>query len=193
MKNSISLIITIAYFSFSFGQTKKVYQDPAFWIDLEVKQEGIPVEITSNKGDVKVLIAPVKLLPRNTNKLVLLNIAIDSIYYQAQERGREIVRVIGKIDLSCCRNKPVNLEFIDKDGIVVQYARTNDFGHFKLQSVNGNILEIKNNKIKFNFKKIKIIDINLSERFAVLERKKILSPKKIKRLRKKEKLRIQNY
>ena len=78
------------------------------------------------------------------NSFENVNIAIDSIYYQAQERGREIVRVIGKIDLSCCRNKPVNLEFLDKDGIVVQYARTNDLGHFKLQSVNGNILEIKN-------------------------------------------------
>ena len=192
MKKLITLIITIGFFSISFSQTKKKYQDPAYWIDLELKKEGIPVKLTSIDGETNYFKAPVKLLPKNTNRLLPLKISIDSIKYEAIDKGKGIVQLVGTIDLSCCRNRPVNMEFFDKKGNFIQFSRTDNSGIFKLKSINGNILEIKNKKIKFNFKKLKTIDVNLDERFATLERNVILSSNKINRLRKKEKLRIQD-
>ncbi len=192
MKTLITLLIAVGFFSISFSQTKKGYQDPAHWIDLELKKEGIPVKLTSINGETNYFKAPVKLLPKNTNRLLPLKISIDSIKYEAIDKNREIVHLVGKVDLSCCRNRPVNMEFFDKDGNFIQFASTDNYGNFKLQSINGNILEIKNKKIKFNFKKLKTIDVNLDERFATLKRNKILSSNKINRLRKKEKLRVQD-
>lgn len=193
MKKIIILALTISYFSVSLGQSKKEYQDPAIWIDLELKEEGIPVKITTISGEVDYFKAPVKLVPKNKNKLVPLIVSIDSIKFEAIDKKREIVMVDGKIDLSCCKNRAVNIELYDKDDNFVQFATTDNNGNFKLKSINGNILEIKNNKIKLNFKKIKTIDVGLDERFVTVVRSKIQSHKKIKRLRKKEKLRIQPY
>lgn len=170
---------------------KKEYQDPAYWIDLKTKEEGIPVKLISISKDIDYLKAPVKLKAKNLGKLVPLEISIDSIKLEAQENGSEIVYVDGKIDLTCCRKRPVNIELIDKDRNFVQFATTDEEGNFKLKSINGNILEIKNKKIKFNFKTIKTIDVVLDERFATIERIKVLSAKKIKRMRKKEKSKTQ--
>jgi hypothetical protein len=193
MKKIIFLALTISYLSVSFGQIKKEYQDPAIWIDLELKEEGIPVKITSISGEVSYFKAPIKLVPKNTNKFVPLQISIDSIKYEAIDRKREIVMIDGKIDLTCCKNKPVNMELYDKEDNFIQFATTDNNGNFKLKSINGNILEIKNNRLKLNFKRLKTIDVGLDERFVTIERFKIPSQKKIKRLRKKEKLRIQDY
>ena len=99
----------------------------------------------------------------------------------------------GKIDLSCCKNRAVNLLLLDKDENSIQFANTNDDGNFRLKSVNGNILEIKNDKLKLNFKRIKTIDVDLNEHFVTLERSVIPRKSKIKRLRKKEKLRVSDY
>ncbi len=192
MKRIVILAIVFSFFSLSFAQTKKEYQDPAYWIDLDQKKEGVIVKLTSIDGKVNILKAPVKLIAKNDGRLVPLNISIDSIKYEAVEKGRPIIYLDGKIDLSCCRNRPLNLELYDKDDNLIQFARTEDDGVFKLKSINGNILEIKNNKIKFNFKKIKTIDVNLDERFASLERNKVLSREKIQRLRKREKTKIKN-
>ena len=192
MKRFVILAIFFSFFSLSFAQTKKEYQDPAYWIDLNQKNEGVIVKLTSIAGKVNILKAPVKLIAKHDERLVPLNISIDSIKYEAVEKGRQIVYLDGKIDLSCCRNRPLNMELYDKDNNLIQFARTENDGIFKLKSINGNILEIKNNKIKFNFKKIKTIDENLDERFASLERNKVLSREKIQRLRKREKAKIKN-
>jgi len=114
MKKLIFLLITVGFFSISFGQIKKEYQDPAIWIGLELKKDGIPVKITTINGETNYYKAPVKLVPKNTNKLLPLKISIDSITYQANDKDRGIVHLVGKVDLSCCRNKAVNLELIDK-------------------------------------------------------------------------------
>jgi hypothetical protein len=196
MKRLIILVFTISCISISFGQVlvKKEYQDPAIWIDLETKKaEGIPVKIKTYSGDIKHFKAPVKVVPKNTNKLVPLQISIDSIKLEAKDKKREIILVDGKIDLSCCKNRSVNMELFDKDDNFIQYATTDNEGNFNLKSINGNILEIKNDKLKLNFKRIKTIDVGLDERIATIERSKIPSKNKIRRLRKKEKLRIQDY
>uniref|UniRef100_UPI0026184B55 XdhC family protein n=1 Tax=uncultured Eudoraea sp. TaxID=1035614 RepID=UPI0026184B55 len=89
-------------------------------LDLELKEEGIPVKITSISGEVKYFKAPIKLVPKNKNKLVPLQISIDSIKFEALDKKREIVMVDGKIDLSCCKNRAVNMELYDKDDNFIQ-------------------------------------------------------------------------
>jgi len=195
MKKLVILALALGFISVSSGQVlvKKEYQDPAVWIDLKPKKEGIPVKITTYSGDVKYLKAPIKTIPKNTNKLVPLTITIDSIKLEAMDKKRNIVILNGKIDLSCCKNREVKMILLDKDDNFIQFASTDNQGNFSLKSINGNILEIKNDKLKLNFKRIKIIDVGLEERFVTIERSTKINKKKIKRLRKKEKLRIQNY
>ena len=192
-RKSLFLLILCLINTGLFAQklVKKEYQDPAYWIDLNSKEEGIPVKLISISKDIDYFKAPVKLKVKNLGKLIPLEISIDSIKLEAQENGSKIVYIDGKIDLTCCRKRPVNIELIDKDKNFVQFTTTDENGNFKLKSINGNILEIKNKKIKFNFKTIKTIDVVLDERFATIERLKVLSAKKIKRLRKKEKSKTQ--
>lgn len=195
MKRNFLVVLVVCLINtglFSQKIVKKEYQDPAYWINLKSKEDGIPVKLISKSKDIEYLKAPVKLKAKNQGKLVRLEISIDSIKLEVQENDSEIVYVHGKINLNCCRKRPVNIELLDKDKNYIQFTSSDDDGNFKLKSINGNILEIKNKKIKFNFKTIKTIDVVLDERFATLERNKVLSAKKIKRLRKKEKNRTQN-
>ena len=194
MNRTTLLILVLAIINtglFAQKLIKKEYQDPAYWIDLEKKEEGIPVKLISISKDTEYFKAPIKLKAKNQGKLVPLEISLDSIKLEVQDNGSSIVYVDGKIDLTCCRKRPVNIELIDKDKNFVQFTKSDEDGNFKLKSINGNILEIKNKKIKFNFKTIKTIDVVLDERFATIERNKMLSAKKIKRLRKKEKSKTQ--
>ena len=195
MKRFLILVLALGSISVTFSQVreKKEYQDPAIWIDLEPKKKGVPVKISTFSGEVKHFSAPLKVLTKKRNELVPLQLSIDSIILVAEDKKREIVMLDGKIDLSCCENRAVTMELLDKDENFIQYAKTDNQGNFKLKSVNGNILEIKNNKLKLNFKRIKTIDAGLNERFTTIERSIIPSRSKIKRLRKKEKLRISDY
>lgn len=186
MKRLVLFAISISFFMCSFAQNKMEYQDPAFWIDLENNKTDIPVKLTSKTGDITFLTAPIRFIPKKDDHLKTLEISIDSIRYEAITNDRQIVYLDGKVNLSCCRNKPINMEFYDDEENLIQFSRTDEDGTFKLKSVNGNMLEIKNNKIKINFKKLKTIDENWDERFATLERKSILSENKIERLQKKE-------
>lgn len=187
MKRIILVAISISFCICSLAQNnKKDYQDPAYWIDFENNNEDIPVKLTSEKGSIAFLSAPLKFIPRKDDRLKAMEIAIDSIKYEAIDENRQIVYLDGKVDLSCCRNQPINMEFYDDEENLIQFSRTDHEGNFKLKSVNGNMLEIRNNKIKINFKKLKTIDENWDERYASLERKSIPSENKIQRLQKKE-------
>ena len=186
MQRLVLLAISICFFTSSFSQNKKDYQDPAFWINFENNDEDIPVKLTSEKGNITYLSAPIKFIPKNDDRLKPLEIAIDSIKYEAIDVNRQIVYLDGKVDLSCCRNRPINMEFYDDRENLIQFSRTDENGNFKLKSINGNMLEIKNNKIKINFKKLKTIDENWDERYASLERKSIPSGNKLKRMQNKE-------
>ncbi len=186
MKRLVLLAISFSLCAFSLAQNKKEYQDPAYWIDLENNNTDIPVKLTSDKGSITFLSAPLKFIPKKDERLKAMEIAIDSIKYEAESEDRQIVFLDGTVDLSCCRNRPINMEFYDDEDNLIQFSRTDEEGNFKLKSVNGNMMEIKNNKIKINFKKLKTIDENWDERYASLERNTILSNKKIERLQKKE-------
>ena len=186
MKRLVLLAISISLCAISLAQNKTEYQDPAFWINLEKNNIDIPVKLTSVKGSITYLSAPIKFIPKKDDRLKAMEIAIDSIRYEAVSEDRQIVYLDGKVDLSCCRNSPINMEFYDDEENLIQFSRTDEDGNFKLKSVNGNMLEIKNNKIKINFKKLKSIDENWDERYASLERKSIPSEVKLERLQKKE-------
>ncbi len=186
MKRLLLLTISFSLCAYSLAQNKKEYQDPAYWIDLENNNTDITVKLTSEKGSITFLSAPIKFIPKKDDRLKAMEIAIDSIKYEAISLDRQIVFLDGKVDLSCCRNKPINMEFYDEEENLIQFSRTDDEGNFKLKSVNGNMLEIKNNKIKINFKKLKTIDENWDERYSSLERKSIPSENKIKRMQNKE-------
>ena len=186
MKRLVLLAISLSLCAYSLAQNKKEYQDPAYWIDLENNNTDIPVKLTSEKGSITFLSAPIKFIPKKDDRLKAMEIAIDSIKYESISADRQIVFLDGKVDLSCCRNRPINMEFYDDEENLIQFSRTDEEGNFKLKSVNGNMLEIKNNKIKINFKKLKSIDENWDERYSSLERNTILSDKKIERLLKRE-------
>lgn len=186
MKRLVLLAISFSLCAYSLAQNKKEYQDPAYWINLENNKDNIPVKITSKSGDITFLSAPIKFIPKKDDRLKAMEITIDSIKYEAESDDRQIVFLDGKVDLSCCRNRPINMEFYDDEENLIQFSRTDNDGNFKLKSVNGNMLEIRNYKIKINFKKLKTIDENWDERYASLERNTILSDNKIERLQKKE-------
>lgn len=187
MKRIILVAISISFFVCSFAQNnKKEYQDPAYWIDLENNEEDIPVKLTTEEGSISFLSAPIKFIPKKDERLKAMVITIDSIKYEAISEDRQIVYLDGKVDLSCCRNRPINMEFYDDEENLIQFSRTDEEGNFKLKSVNGNMLEIKNFKLKVNFKKLKTIDENWDERYAALERKSIPSENKLEKLQKKE-------
>ena len=160
MKRLVLLAISISLCAISLAQNKKEYQDPAYWISLENNDIDIPVKLTSEKGNITFLSAPIKFIPKKDDRLKAMSIAIDSIKYEAESEDRQIVFLDGKVDLSCCRNRPINMEFYDDEDNLIQFSRTDEEGNFKLKSVNGNMLEIKNNKIKINFKWLKSIDEN---------------------------------
>lgn len=186
MKRLVLLAISISLCAISLAQNKKEYQDPAYWISLENNDIDIPVKLTSEKGNITFLSAPIKFIPKKDDRLKAMSIAIDSIKYEAESEDRQIVFLDGKVDLSCCRNRPINMEFYDDEDNLIQFSRTDEEGNFKLKSVNGNMLEIKNNKIKINFKRLKSIDENWDERYASLERKSMPSEDKLERLQKRE-------
>jgi len=187
MNRIVLIAISICFCTSSLAQNKITeYQDPAYWIDLEINKTDIPVKLTSNTGSISFLSAPIKFIPKKDDRLKAMNIAIDSIKYESIDENRQIVYLDGNVDLSCCRNRPINMEFYDDEENLIQYSRTDDEGKFKLKSVNGNMLEIKNNKMKINFKKLKTIDENWDERYASLERNSKPSEGKLERLQKKE-------
>lgn len=187
MKRFILLLVCISLGLYSFSQNKKSdYQDPAFWIDLEANKKNVPVKMTSESGSITYLSAPIKFISKKDEKLKAMEIHIDSIKYEAIDENRQIVYLDGYVNLSCCRNRPINMEFYDDDENLIQFSRTDELGNFKLKSINGNMMEIKNNKIKINFKKLKTIDENWDERYATLERESMPSENQIKRLQNKE-------
>lgn len=85
-------------------------------------------------------------------------------------RGNRIIYLAGKIDLSCCFDGSIVLEFYDQNDNLVQKATTDVEGNFKIKSINGKIFEVKDNKLKFNFSKIKTFDQNADVRFAEVKR-----------------------
>jgi len=95
-------------------------------------------------------------------------IDIKQISTKYDKKGSLIIYLNGKVDLSCCYNGEMNIDFYDSDDNLVQKARTDEFGKFKLKSINGKMFTIKDNQIKFNFTSIKTFDLNADIRYATV-------------------------
>ena len=97
-------------------------------------------------------------------------IDIKQISSNTDRKGNRMIYLKGKVDLSCCFDDSIVLEFYDLNDNLMQKATTDTEGNFKIKSNNGNMFEIKKNKLKFNFSKIKTIDQNADIRFAEVKR-----------------------
>jgi len=102
------------------------------------------------------------------------DVIIDIIQMSASfdKRGNRMIYLKGQVDLSCCFDGPISIDFLDTDDNLVQKARTDADGVFKIKSINGNLFVLKNNKLKFNFTKLKTFDQNADIRFAEVKRLK---------------------
>jgi len=113
---------------------------------------------------------PVYFEAIKSTKVSEVIIDITQMSANIDKRGRRIIYLKGKIDLSCCFNGNIVLEFFDENDFLVQKATSDAEGNFKIKSINGNMFDIKDNKIKFNFAKIKTFDQNADIRFAEVKR-----------------------
>ncbi len=126
--------------------------------------------VFKNKEDqVYNYILPVKFTPISQEGLSDLNIKITSVNASYDIKGRLMTYVRGKIDMSCCYEASISLEFYDENQNLIQSAKTDEFGNFKLKGINGNLVEIKQEKIRFKFTKLKSFDANADIRYATLE------------------------
>jgi len=169
-----------------FAQKHPAFQDPADWIPLEKNYNYIATSITPRPGQLPEMYStPVKFVTEKENDIFGLKLDIEFLKYGFTEEGKELVQLEGSLNLSCCKNKPVTLEFQDKDGNAVQFTSTDDTGKFKATSPNGKLIEFSNYRIKFNFDRIKATDIDLNSKDVVLKWLNKPSEKELKRARKK--------
>lgn len=140
-------------------------------IDLQkiTETRDTPFVVRNKQGETSNYLLPVKFTPNQHNGLRAVNIIIKSIGASYDTKDRLMVYFRGKIDMSCCYPAPVFLEFYDELGTLIQKSTTDHFGNFKIKSINGNIVDISNGQIKFNFNKVKTFDANADIRFARLD------------------------
>jgi len=99
-------------------------------------------------------------------------IDINQMSIKFDRRGRQIIYLNGKIDLSCCFSGALVLEFFNSDDKLIQKATSDSDGNFKIKSITGNLFDLKDDKIKFNFSKVKTFDQNADIRFAEVKHNK---------------------
>ncbi len=111
-------------------------------------------------------VIPVKLETQTYETVSNMEIKITSIAASYDRKDRLMIYLRGKIDMSCCYPSPITLEFYDHKNNLVQLAKTDLSGNFKVKSINGNMMEISKGRIKFNFSKVVTFDGNADTRNA---------------------------
>jgi len=188
MKHRILLFIILLVSITINAQKYPAFQDPADWIPLEKNYNYVATSITPRKGQLpEMFSAPIKFVSEKENNIFDLKLTFEFLKYGFNEEGNELVQLEGFLDLSCCKNKPVILEFQDKEGNAVHFTSTDEEGNFKATSPNGKLMEFSNYRIKFNFNRIMATDIDLNSKKVVLKWLNKPSEKELKRLRKKAK------
>ncbi len=149
------------------------FKDYSTEININITEEtdikDTPFVLINKEDQMFNYFLPLKFTPIFQEGLTDLNIKIKSINASYDLKGRLMVYFKGKIDMSCCYQASISLELYDADDNLIQIAKTDEFGNFKLKSINGNLIEIKQGKIRFNFTKLKSFDANADTRFAALE------------------------
>lgn len=169
----ITYVLLLAFFANAQQDNWITFKDYPIDININLEEESnikdTPFVFKNKEDQVYNYILPVKFTPIKQEGLSDLNIKIKSINASYDLKGRLMIYFRGKIDMSCCYKASIALEFYDDDQNLIQIAKTDDFGNFKLKSINGNIIEINKDKIKFNFVKLKSFDANADTRFAKIE------------------------
>ena len=138
-------------------------------LDKEIDIKDTPFVLKNKAAKINNYILPIKFTPQKEEGLSDLIIKIKSINASYDTKGRLMIYFKGKVDMSCCYRASISLEFYDDNDNLIQLAKTDEFGNFKLKSINGNFIEISQGKLKFNFTNLKSFDANADIRYATLE------------------------
>lgn len=167
-----NLVLLCAFFTNAQDNWIK-FKDYPTDININLQEESdikdTPFVFKSKEEQLYNYILPVKFTPIKQEGLSDLDIKIKSINASYDTKGRLMVYFRGRIDMSCCYQASISLEFYDENDNLIQLAKTDEFGNFKLKSINGNLIEISQGEIKFNFTKLKSFDANADVRFATIE------------------------
>ena len=125
-----------------------------------------PFVFINRKGQASNYVIPVKLESQTYENISNMDIKVKSIAASYDSKDRLMLYLRGKIDMSCCYPAPITLEFYDYHRNLIQIAKTDKFGNFKVKSINGNMMEISKGRIKFNFSKVVSFDGNADIRNA---------------------------
>lgn len=174
MKKFILFIVVLSFAFLTTAQENWIrFKDYPTDININLEEESDVNDtpfVFKNKEEVLYnYLLPVKFVPISEEDLSDLNIKIKSINASYDIKGRLMVYFRGKIDMSCCYQASISLQFFDEDDNLIQLTKTDAFGNFKLKSINGNLIEIHNGNIILNFSKIKSFDANADVRYAKIE------------------------
>ena len=149
------------------------FKDYPTEINIDLNKESdikdTPFVLKNREEQLYNYIIPVKFTPEKQEGLSDINIKIKNINASYDIKGRLMIYFRGKIDMSCCYQASISLEFYDDKDNLIQLSKTDEFGNFKLKSINGNLIEINQGKLKFNFTKLKSFDANGDVRYATIE------------------------
>lgn len=143
--------------------------DIVFENNDELVSQDTPFVFKNREDEEFNYLLPVKFSPTKQESLSDLHVKIKSICASYDIKGRLIIYLRGKIDMSCCYEAPMSIEFYDHNDKLIQIGKADEFGNFKIKSINGNLLEIRKGKMTFNFTKLKSFDGNGDIRYAEIE------------------------
>ena len=171
-----TILLSVFFISAFFGNAqdnivvfKNYPTDIVFDLVEEFNSEDTPFSFKNRDDEVFNYLIPVKFKPVKKEGLSEINIKIKSICASYDIKDRLIIYFRGKIDMSCCYESPISLEFYDQNDKLIQLGKTDELGNFKVKSINGNLLQIRKGKLTFNFSKLKTFDGNGDIRFTEID------------------------
>lgn len=174
MKKTIllSLILMVAFLGNAQENSvvfKNYPTDIIFDLNEDLDSQDTPFSFKNRDDEVFNYLIPVKFKPQKKDGISDVEVKIKSICASYDIKDRLIIYFRGKIDMSCCYESAIALEFYDQNDKLIQIGKTDDLGNFKVKSINGNLLEIRKGKMTFNFSKLKTFDGNADIRFAEID------------------------
>jgi hypothetical protein len=171
MKKLILLTVTLfTAFLISAQENWIRFKDYPIDIVIDVNQDSdlndTPFVFVNREDQASNYVIPVKLESQTYETISNMDIKITSIAASYDNKDRLMLYLRGKIDMSCCYPAPITLEFYDHNRNLIQIAKTDKSGNFKVKSINGNMMEISKGRIKFNFSKVMSFDGNADIRNA---------------------------